>query len=284
MTDSECVKLLQWALPRLRLRWKGFRDVRGQVCKRIGRRIAQLGLPDAGAYRARLEADRAEWSTLESLCGVTISRFHRDRGVWDALRDDVLPTLAGAAVAAGEEALRCWSIGCASGEEPYTLSIVWTLGVAGRYPGLRLHVLGTDFDERVLERARAGVYASATLRELPAPWRERAFDRDGDRFRVRDEHRAAVELRRADIREWLPDGMFRLVLCRNLVFTYFDEALQLETLGRLLTRQSPGGGFVVGSHERLPPGAALVPWHPALGIFRGVARARGGRSGPIGVT
>jgi chemotaxis protein methyltransferase CheR len=181
-------------------------------------------------YRARLQAEPAEWSVLDGLCGVTISRFYRDRGVWDALRDDVLPALAAMAVETGEETLRCWSIGCASGEEPYTLSIVWRLGVAGRYPGLRLHVLGTDSGERVLERAHAGMYSSATLRDLPWSWRERAFERHGDLFRLRDEFRAAVELQQADIRRSLPDGMFRLMLCRNLVFTYFDEALQSETL------------------------------------------------------
>jgi chemotaxis protein methyltransferase CheR len=230
--------------------------------------MAHLGLASVGEYRARLEAEPAEWSALESLCGVTLSRFYRDRGTWDALRDDVLPTLAQAAIEAKEEELRCWSIGCASGEEPYTLSIAWALGVAHRFPGLRLRVLGTDFDERVLRRAAAGIYSSATLRDLPPAWRERAFDRDGELFRLRDGFRGAVDLERADVRQRLPDGEFRGLFCRNLVFTYFDESLQRETLGRLLPKLVLGGAFLVGRHEDLPQDAALVPWHPALGIFR----------------
>jgi hypothetical protein len=56
MTDADCVALLQWALPRMGMRWPGFRKVRRQVCKRIARRIADLGLPDLAAYRAHLEA------------------------------------------------------------------------------------------------------------------------------------------------------------------------------------------------------------------------------------
>jgi chemotaxis protein methyltransferase CheR len=267
MADSECVELLQWALPRLDLRWTGFRNVRGQVCKRIRRRIAQLGLRGFGDYRARLDADPAEWRALDGLCRVTISRFYRDRGVWDAMRDDVLPELARAAMEAGEKELRCWSVGCASGEEPYTLCMVWALAVAGRFPGLALRVLATDMGEDVLGRAREATYPAATLRDLPAGWRERAFERDGDLLRVRPELRATVELRREDIRRALPEGPFRLILCRNLVFTYFDEALQRETLDRLLAKLSPGGAFVIGRRERLPPGAALVPRHPALGIF-----------------
>ena len=268
MTDAECVTFLQWSLPRLDLRWQGFRNVRGQVCKRIGRRMVELGLTEIGDYRARLEADPVEWSALDSLCGITISRFYRDRAVWDALRDEVLPALAQGAIEAGEEELRFWSIGCASGEEPYTLSIVWTLGIAHRYPGLRLHVLGTDFDEHVLKRAQAAIYSSATLRDLPVAWRKRALEPERGLFRVRDEFRAAVELHQADVRQALPEGMFRLILCRNLVFTYFDEALQLDTLGRLSTKLCEDGALLIGRHEKLPPGAGLAPWHPALGIFR----------------
>jgi len=77
-----------------------------------------------------------------------------------------------------------------------------------------------------------------------------------------------VELRRLDVRQPLPGEMFRLMLCRNLVFTYFDETLQLETWRRLSAKLSVGGALLVGKHERLPPGATLAPWHPALGIFR----------------
>lgn len=271
-SGAECVTFLQWALPRLDLRWSGFRNVRGQVCKRIKRRIAQLGLADVAAYRARLEVDPAEWGVLDALCVVTISRFYRDRAVWDALQNDILPALAAAAIARQQQELRCWSIGCASGEEPYTLAIVWKLGLAQRYPGLRLRVLGTDIDERVLARARVATYSAATLRDLPALWREQAFAERADSFQLRDSLRAAVDLRQEDIRLALPDRNCDLMLCRNLVFTYFDETLQRKTLDRLLTSLSGGGAFLIGRHERLPSGTALEPWHSALGIYRNASR------------
>jgi chemotaxis protein methyltransferase CheR len=268
MNDAECVAFLQWALPRLGLRWEGFRNVRGQVCKRIRRRISKLGLGDMAAYRACLTADPAEWRILDDLCVVTISRFYRDRVVWDLLRDEVLPVAAQAARAARDEQLRCWSVGCASGEEGYTLSILWSLSVAERYPGLRIQVVATDVEEQVLERARAATYVAGTLRDLPDGLLEPAFERRGESFALRERFRDAVELRRQDVRRELPDEVFRLILCRNVVFTYFDEALQRETLARLLTRLAAGGAFLVGQHERLPPGAPLEPWHPQFGIYR----------------
>jgi chemotaxis protein methyltransferase CheR len=268
MTDAESVTFLQWALPRLHRRFRGYKNVRGQVEKRIRRRIAALGLSGFSEYRARLEEDPDEWNVLDGLCGVTISRFHRDRQVWATLRDEVLPTLADDATAAREPRLRCWSLGCASGEEPYTLSILWTLELADRYPHLSLGVLATDVDEEVLERARLAIYEAGSLRELPSSSLEAAFDLDEGVYRLRERFRAPVEFRKADARGALPEGPFHLLLCRNIVFTYFDEDLQRETLDRALTRLVPGGAFIVAPHEKLPPGAPLEPWFPKLGIYR----------------
>jgi chemotaxis protein methyltransferase CheR len=268
VTDAESVAFLQWALPRLGLRWAGYRRVRRQVVKRVQRRIAELGLANAAAYRERLESDPAEWQVLRGRCVVTISRFYRDRGMWDALAGEVLSLAADAAAAAGEGELRCWSIGCASGEEPYTLAIVWKLALSAKHPGLRLRVLATDVDERVLARARVAEYAWATLRELPAGWIDQAFERRGSVFRLRESFRECVELRREDIRVDLPESTFRLIACRNIVCTYFDEALQRETLARIVSTLE-GGFFIIGQAERrLPPETGLEPWDAKLGIYR----------------
>jgi chemotaxis methyl-accepting protein methylase len=67
VTDAECLEVLRWAAPRLGPRWEGFRRVRGQVCKRMGRRMKALGLESVAAWRERLEADPAEWAVLAGL-------------------------------------------------------------------------------------------------------------------------------------------------------------------------------------------------------------------------
>lgn len=268
MTDPQCVAFLQWALPRLGLRWAGYRNLRGQVCKRLKRRLAELGLEELAGYRARLEAQPTEWKVLESLCIVTISRFFRDRMVWKLLQDEVLPELARAALEAGERELRCWSIGCASGEEPYTLSMLWTFSLAQRFPALRIRILATDRDETVLARARVARYERGSLRELPAPWLEEAFELRDGHYVLRDRFKTPVELRSQDVRRELPNEGFSLILCRNVVFTYFDEALQRGTLERILTRLTNGGALLIGPHERMLPDTALSPWHPLLGIYR----------------
>ena len=120
MNDPDCTAFLQWALPQISLRWPGFRKVRRQVCKRLKRRIHDLQLANFAAYRARLEDDPSEWEVVDRCCHITISRFFRDRGVFEALRRRVLPDIAAHAKQEGRAA-QIWSAGCAAGEEPYTL-------------------------------------------------------------------------------------------------------------------------------------------------------------------
>lgn len=272
MKDADCVELLQWALPRLGLRWPGFRKVRRQVCRRLGQRLQTLGLDDAAAYRARLAVDRAEWVELDSMCRITISRFFRDRAVWDALTRDVLPALARAASTRGDRELRAWCAGSASGEEPYGLAIAWELGV--HFPGVSLRIIASDADAAVMERARSGCYAAGTLRELPAEWRDAAFEQRDGIFRLRDEFRQRVELRCEDVRAQQPRGPLDLVLCRNLAFTYFDAAAQRGFLDRVVERLRPGGALVIGRHERLPEDARFAPWPDAPCVFHRADEAR----------
>jgi chemotaxis protein methyltransferase CheR len=274
MTDEECVRLLQWALPQLRLRWAGFRKVRRQVCKRVARRMSELGLADAAAYRRHLAGHAEEWWVLDELCRVTVSRFYRDRRVFDALREVVLPELAREARARGAGALRLWSCGCASGEELYTFSLIWHLELEPGFAALKLDLVGTDTDPVLLARARRACYPESSLRELPASWRERAFALSGEEHCLGERFRRGVDLRLQDAREELPEGSFDLVACRNLVFTYFDPALQREVQSAMLSRLRAGGAFVVGAHET-PLGDGLEPWpgFSAPGLYREVPRS-----------
>ena len=269
MKDVDCIAFLQWALPRLGLHWPGFRKVRRQVCKRIAARIRQLGLPDAAAYRAHLESHAPEWQALAALCSVPISRFYRDSGVFDCLGAEVLPALARAALERGALRLECWSAGCASGEEPYTLAIQWRLVLAARFPRLGMRVLGTDVEAHLIERARAACYGASSLEALPEDWRRQAFERRDRLFCLREPLRREVEFAHQDLLAELPQREFDLVLCRNVAFTYFDAKRARLCLERLASRLRPGGALVVGLHEALPqPGGAFEPWPGCRAIYR----------------
>jgi chemotaxis protein methyltransferase CheR len=272
MNDGECVSFLRWALPRMGMRWRGFRKVRGQVCKRVTRRMKELGLPTLAEYRAFLETRPQEWTALDACCRITISRFFRDREVCRTIQRELLPALGRRAGREGRSALDLWSAGCGSGEEPYTLSLLWRMPADGgapaarAYPDLSLRILATDAGPEVLERGRTGVYPRGCLKELPSPWVPAAFQETGDGLRLRDRFREGVDFVLHDVRDPPPGGPFDLIACRNMVFTYFQEGLQGQVLEGLLGSLRPRGYLVLGSHEKLPPGSwplrALGPSSP----------------------
>lgn len=269
MHDPEGVAFLQWCLPRLGLRWPGFRKVRRRVYTRVDRRLRELGLPGVAAYRTYLDGHPEEWPLLDALCWIPISRFYRDRAVFDYLAQEVLPGLARLATATGGGELRAWSVGCASGEEPYTLAIVWHERCARRFPALRLRIVATDVDPVGLARARRGCYQRSSLKDLPAELRDRAFSASGAELCVKPHYRSGIAFVEQDVRVAAPDERVHLVLCRNVAFTYFGDTVQREAVRRIEDRLLPGGALVVGRGESLPAGTGgFERWSPALGVYR----------------
>jgi chemotaxis protein methyltransferase CheR len=205
-----------------------------------------------GAYRDLLDAHPDEWRVVDDCCRITVSRFFRDREVFERLCADVLPGIAQRARDQQRDA-QCWSAGCASGEEPYTLRLLWDLKTAA---AARLTIVATDVDNAVLERARRGCYSGASLLELPPDLVARGFAEGHQSFRILERHRRDITFMRHDVRSDAIPGSFDLILCRNLAFTYFAPRLQCQVLERLAERLRPNGCLVIGAHERLPCRAA----------------------------
>ena len=213
--------------------------------------MREFGLEDFSAYRARLEADPSEWRILDECCHITISRFFRDKGTFDVIRMQVLPDIAARARREGRDA-QVWSVGCASGEEPYTLKILWDVGVASGYPGVSLSIIASDVDKAMLARAREGCFERTSLHELPLPLIEQAFEREGARYCIKPKHREGIVFLDQDIRTESPSRIVDLILCRYVAFTYFAVPLQRKVLADILERLRPHGYLVIGSHEQLP--------------------------------
>jgi len=267
---------LKWALPRLGKDRAGYRAVRGQVESRLTDRLRELSLRSPAAYRTYLRAHPEEWARLDAMCRITVSRFYRDPAVFDALRDTFLPPIARTHRAEGRPRLHAWSVGAASGEEPYTLRILWRHALRDRVGGLPLHVTATEVQPHMRRRARRACYALGTLKDLPEGWIDRAFRYDPARdagrhaepYVLRPVYRRRVTWHPEDVRASMPDGPFALIFCRNLAFTYFDASLRRWTLRRLLARLRPGGLLLVGVDESLPEGPWPLTRRHEDGLFR----------------
>jgi chemotaxis protein methyltransferase CheR len=230
--------------------------------------MRELGLDSFATYQARLEVDPAEWRALDECCHITISRFFREASVFEVLRSPVLLDLAARAEREGRNVM-VWSAGCASGEEPYTIKILWDLEVAHVRPTVSLSIVASDVDDAMLARAREGCFQATSLHELPRSLVAQAFERIGSLYCVKSRHREGIEFLNQDLRSEMPAEVFDLILCRYVAFTYFAAPLQRKVMAGMFERLRPHGYFVIGSKEQLPgvvPG--LVPLVGAAQVFR----------------
>ena len=272
MKDNDCVQLLQWALPKIHMRWEGFRKVRAQVCKRIARRMNQLHIKSVVEYREFLEMHAEEWGWIETLSHVTISRFYRDKAVFKFLENDILPLLVKQVSDQQRNRLRVWSVGCCSGEEPYTIALIWMMRLQPQWPHIRLEVMATDVDSKLIQRAKEAAYPYSSIKTLPSEWQLKLFDQRNGLFHLKAEHQRDVHFVEQDVRVAAPQGGFDLVLCRNLVFTYFDVEQQHKILDRIRTVIRPDGFLVIGIQENLPEGTrGFIVDSDKLKIFRKVS-------------
>lgn len=249
--DKNCVNFLRQVLPDLNLRWEGYRKVRRQVCRRIRKRIHVLKLESFEAYRIYLKNHSREREVLDGMMHISISRFFRDTHSWDLLGEILLPALAQRA-ALENRPLRCWSAGCASGEEPYSLALLWKHKLSEVFSQLPLQIIATDANELMLQRAQRASYSRGSLKHVPVNWLNDNFLKQGEEYFLNTSVCNRVSFHRQDIRKEMPEGKFDLVFCKNLVGMYFEKPLAIEVFTKIVSRMHSGSYLLLGNHEPFP--------------------------------
>lgn len=215
--------------------------------RRLAVRMRARGVHTFDDYAQLLRDDESEYELLLNALTINVTKFYRNRETWDVLADRYLPELW----ARRRGAVRCWSAGCASGEEPYTIAILLlelSRETGRASTGCRIDA--TDVDRKVLEESETGRYEASAFDEMPEHLVRRYFTGETHR-EVRPEVRALVRFRVHDVlREPAPEPPYDLIVCRNVVI-YFDretqERLFLEFAGAL----DAGGVLVLGKVETL---------------------------------
>jgi len=247
-------------------------------CAEVGirRAMVRAGLADVARYRELLAADANALDDLIVELTVGETYFFRDPLHFAFVRREVLPDVRRRR--GPEHKIRAWSAGCASGEEAYSLAIVF----AEEEPGATPHLRATDISRTALAKACAGVYGSWSLRGGGAAAARPYLRQDGDRFVVDERIRRFVVFEHLnlalDVYPSFATGIWGmdLVLCRN-VLIYFDA----ETIGhvarRLFASLAPGGWLVTGPSD--PPLGGEAPYETVVtdvGVFyRRATRAAG---------
>ncbi|WP_205686493.1 chemotaxis protein CheB [Chromatocurvus halotolerans] len=218
--------------------------------RRVGRRMAIHGFASMQRYAAYLAKNRSEIDLLfrELLIGVT--EFFRDPEAWKSLGQSVLPALLSAR--ASEGSLRVWCIGCSTGEEPYSLAMLFqeTLQHLPRAQDVSLQVFASDLNPEAIATARRG-YFPKTIRDQVSPGRlARFFTETENGYRVHESLRDRVLFARHDVILDPPFTRLDLIICRNLLI-YFDQALQRKLLPLFHYCLRDAGVLMLGSSETI---------------------------------
>ena len=239
-------QFLREACPFIGLQWRRFQ--KKGIRRRIEHRLVELNLASFEEYSQRIKEDPQERNHLSKILTVTISRFFRDKEVFNAMETSIFPAL----LKENPTELKLWSIGCASGEEPYSLSLLWKARFEKDWPQIHFSVLATDIDESLLERANEGRYKKSSLREVPQDILGEYFRTESDAFLLDKRVGECVEFQKHDILREEPFPGMDLLFCRNLAFTYFSTEMQVEILKKVFMCLKGEGYLVIGSDESIP--------------------------------
>ena len=218
--------------------------------RRIAIRMRFTHCRDAAEYCILVRQSHQEPDLLLKTLTIHVSQFFRNPSMFHALRDEVLPGLFSSREKNGADKLRFWCLGCAGGEEPYSLAILLRENFSKEMRRLRTIIDGTDVDAETIRAAQQADYIEERLKEVPPGLRERYFRQNGMRFRLVPEIRQMVTFLQGDITRTAEYRSSDLVVCRNTLI-YFNRQNQEKILHGIADILPAGGILVLGKSETL---------------------------------
>jgi len=218
------------------------------LIRRVQKRMQQIGINSYPEYMDYLEVHPDEFSPLFNTVLINVTDFFRDAPAWQALGENILPRI----LETKEEGqpVRCWSAGCASGEEAYTLAMLLAEALGEQEFRRRVKIYATDADEEALSTARQGSYAADKVEAIPADLLSRYFEKNGERHVFRPDLRRALIFGRHDLVQDAAISRLDLLVCRNTLM-YFNAETQARILARFHFALNRLGYLFLGRAETL---------------------------------
>ncbi|MER5445550.1 CheR family methyltransferase [Streptomyces sp. NPDC002764] len=245
-TDEELEGLLGFLRDARGFDFTGYK--RSSLGRRIRKRMADVQVDTYTDYRDRLEANAEEFNALFNTILINVTSFFRDPDAWTFLQREVLPELL--ARRRADDEIRVWSAGCSSGEEAYSLAIMFAEAIGLDETLERVKIYGTDVDDEALRDARSGLYPAKVLATLGPELRDKYFEPNGVRFGFRPDLRRRVIFGRHDVTRDAPISRLDLLVCRNTMM-YFNVEAQTQIVDRFHFALREGGFLFLGKAEML---------------------------------
>lgn len=241
---------------------------KSSLLRRLRQRMEAIPIDGFVEYKDYLEVHPEEFGMLFNSFLINVTAFFRDPPAWDYLREQVLPDLLGQS--SPGRAIRVWSAGCSSGEEPYTIAILLAEALGIDEFRRRVKIYATDVDDDALSSARHATYTEERLRDVDPDLRARYFEASGSNYTFRKDLRRSIIFGRHDLIQDAPISHVDLLVCRNTLM-YFNQETQSRVLARFHFALERTGYLFLGKVEMLLTRAATFkPVDAAHRVFRKV--------------
>lgn len=221
---------------------------RASLMRRIERRLKVRGILEVPEYVQYLRANPEELDHLLRDLLISVTNFFRDKHTFEILERDVLPIILHDKTAA--DTVRVWVAGCATGEEAYSIAMLFAERILGAPEAPSIQIFATDIDENALATARTGFYTNSGIADVAPERLHRFFNKQGEGYRVRREIREMVLFAAHNLLKDPPFSRLDLATCRNLLI-YFDHTAQARAMETLRFALNPKGFLLLGSSESL---------------------------------
>lgn len=223
---------------------------RAYVERRIIARMRMLRLHSYRQYASHLASHPDEYSKLMDTLTINVTDFFRDPLVYNTFNTKILPSLIEEKLKSRNRILRAWSAGCATGEESYSLAMLFMEALNEKGAGLNFTVFGTDLDPKALAKAKEATYSLAKLSHIPKRLQLKYIEAANDAFKICPEVTRHVKFRQMNLFTDKPVSLVDVIFCRN-VFIYFDKEQQEKVLKQFWSALVRGGYLVLGRSEKM---------------------------------
>ncbi|WP_133130489.1 CheR family methyltransferase [Legionella yabuuchiae] len=218
--------------------------------RRIDSRLRFNNLKTYKEYIFFLEQNPCELSALLNYLTINLTEFYRDIEAWDIITNEVAPSIIAQKLKEKRLRINIWSAGTSSGEEAYTLAMIFLEALTKQEMQFSLMIYGTDIDEASLERAKAGRYPAKNLDFLPKPLLNRYFNQDNEHYIASPLLKEVTIFKWHDLISSKPLKAMDLIVCRN-VLIYFNRTLQSTIFEMFYKSLLKNGFLMLGKTESL---------------------------------
>jgi chemotaxis protein methyltransferase CheR len=248
LTSDSIVRLRSLVTERSNININLYKDA--YLIRRLKVRMNAVRYKSPEAYLNYVEKHPEEYRRLLSAITINVTSFFRNKATFEMIADKIIPEICKSKIERGEEKITVLCVGCATGEEPYGIAILFMEYFRRHGKSFRLKVIGTDVDKKALFTAVKGIYSQEKVVKVPKKLLERYFDAVKDGYQVTSTLKGAVIFLKKDVFTHRVHSRFDLIMCRNLLI-YFLRSYQEVVQEGFYRQLLPGGFLVLGRTESL---------------------------------